>query len=480
MSFLTSYPQFKIIKDISKRKKVKVYLVGGFLRDHFLGIKKNDFDFAVSKDALKVAKSFAEKIKGAYVLLDEERECARVAKRIKGALFTFDFAGFRAKTFFGDLSHRDFTINTFSVDLDEVEDNSELDGLICDLKKGLKDLEDKIIKMTSIGIFKEDPLRMLRAFSLQATLGFKIETKTKRQIIKDVALIRNVSPERIREELFKILGSCRAAKTLKQMYSIKLLEILIPQIRVMFDCKQGAYHHLDVWPHSLETVVQFEKLAEELKSDLEIRDYLTNGDEEQGLNYRNRIGLIKLAALLHDIGKPDTRKKEGERLTFHAHERVGKNLVRDISKNLKLSTKERFVLEDLVFFHLRPGYLSNFKKPSDKMIYRFFRDTKEEAVSVLLLSLADQRSTRGALTSESDQKHHEEICFNLIKKYFEKKKEKPFAPLINGNDIMKVLNIQSSPLVGKILNEVIELQNLGKVKTKKEALEKAKLIKNRE
>ncbi|MBU1995718.1 MAG: HD domain-containing protein [Candidatus Omnitrophica bacterium] len=477
MSFLKSYPQIKIIKDISKGKKVKVYLVGGYLRDHFLGVEKTDFDFAVSKDALKIAKLFAEKIKGAYVLLDEERECARVAKKVRGTLFTFDFAGFRAKTFLGDLSHRDFTINTFSVDLDEVKENSELDGLICDLKKGLKDLEAKTIKMTSAGVFKEDPLRMLRAFSLQATLGFKIEAKTTQQIIKDVALIRNVSAERIREELFKFLGSEEAAKTLKQMHSIKLLEILIPQIRVMFDCKQGAYHHLDVWPHSLETVVQFEKLVKELESDVEIQDYLRNGAGPQRCSDRNRVGLIKLAALLHDIGKPDTRKKEGERLSFHAHERVGKNFVREISKNLKLSTKERFVLEDLVFYHLRPGYLSNYKKPSDKMVYRFFRDAKEEVVSVLLLSLADQRSTRGELTSESDQKHHEEICFDLIKKYFEKKKEKPFVPFINGNDVMKALKIKPSPLVGKILNEVIELQNLGKVKTKKEALAKAKLLK---
>lgn len=479
MSFLKNYPQIKIIKDIAKKKKAKVYLVGGYLRDHFLGIEKTDFDFAVSRGALKVAKLFAQNIKGAYVLLDEERECARVAKKAKGKLFTFDFAGFRAGTFLEDLSHRDFTINTFSVDIGDLKDSSDIDDVICDLKKGLKDLRSKCIKMNSVGVFKEDPLRILRAYSLQATLGFKIEAKTKQQIKKDIALIRNVSPERIREELFKILSSDLAAMTLKQMHSIKLLEILIPQIRVMFDCKQGGYHHLDVWPHSLETVVQFEKLVEEVKSDFEIQDYLNNNADIQGQVCKNRLALIKLAALLHDIGKPDTRKKEGERLSFHAHERVGKYFVRDIAIKLKLSTKERFVLEDLVFFHLRPGYLSNFKKPSDKMVYRFFRDAKDEAVSVLLLSLADQRSTRGELTSESDQVHHEQMCFGLIKKYFEKKKEKPFVSLINGNDVVKTLKIKPSPLVGKILAEIMELQVLGKVKTKKEALAKAKLIKEK-
>ena len=122
MPFLLDYPQLKIIRDIAKRKKLSVHLVGGFLRDFLLGSQKEDFDFAVNKNALGMARSFSKKIKGAYILLDEERGCARVAKKFNGNLYTFDFADFRTKTFKGDLAHRDFTINTLSLDLIKLND----------------------------------------------------------------------------------------------------------------------------------------------------------------------------------------------------------------------------------------------------------------------------------------------------------------------------------------------------------------------
>ncbi len=472
MPLLSDYPQLKIIQDIAAKNNVSVYLVGGFLRDTLLGTAKKDFDFAVEKNALKIARSFSKRIKGAYVLLDEERGCARIAKKTKGELYTFDFADFRAKTFQEDLAHRDFTINTLSVDLSELEASTEIDDVLMDVKRGLKDIKDKRIKRTSVRAFKEDPLRMLRAFSLKATLGFKIELKTLNQIRKEKDLIHHVSYERIREELFKILGTDHAAPILKSMDRVGLLERIIPQIKIMVGCKQGTYHHLDVWPHSVETVVQLERIFHQVKDSDEITGYL---NEPLGGN-RSRKVIMKLAALLHDIGKPDTRKRERGRISFHGHEHVGKNIVKHIAKMLKLSVRERHALEDMVRWHLRPGYLSNFKQPSEKAIYRYFRDTREEGVSTLLLSLADQRSTRGPATTQRDQAHHKSICLGLVHRYFEKKDEKPFIRLINGNDLIKKLKLKPSPLFTKILSEIEEKQVLGKLKNKKEALTLAKKI----
>ncbi|MCK5179416.1 MAG: CCA tRNA nucleotidyltransferase, partial [Candidatus Omnitrophica bacterium] len=248
MPLLSDYPQLKTIHDIAKQKKVSVYLVGGFLRDFLLGTQKKDLDFAVEKNALDVALAFSKKIKGAYVLLDEARGCARVAKKIKGALYTFDFADFRDKTFEGDLARRDFTINTLSVDLSKVKAKTELADALMDVKRGIKDITDKRIKRVSVRAFKEDPLRMMRAFSLKAILGFKIELKTLNQIRKEKDLICNVSYERIREELFKILEVDQSSPIIKSMDRAGLLEKIIPQVKIMFDCKQGTYHHLDVWP----------------------------------------------------------------------------------------------------------------------------------------------------------------------------------------------------------------------------------------
>jgi len=462
----------KIIRDIAKRKNVSIHLVGGFLRDHALGSNGYDFDFAVEKKALEIARLFAQKIKGAYILLDAERGCARVAKRKQGRIMTFDFSDFRAKTFRQDLNLRDFTINTLSVDLFQWDPDHKIEGVLKNFKSALKDLREKRIKMVSPKAFDDDPLRMLRAFSLKATLSFKIERRTLDQIKKKKHLIREVSYERIRDELFKILETDQAINELKTMARIGLLENIIPQIRVMYRCKQGAYHHLEVWPHSLQTVWEAEKIYLDVKKNPEIADYF----EEKLGGQRTRKALWKLAALLHDIGKPDARRKKDGKFYFYGHERVGQHIVRHVSKMLKLSTRERHILEDMVRWHLRPGYLSNFRKPTERAIYRYFRDTKDEALSILLLSLADQRSTRGPLTTENDQRHHEKICLKLVKQYFDKKKEKPFTRFINGDDLIKTLKLQPSPLFGKILSEVEEKQILGKIKTKKEALVLAKEI----
>lgn len=493
MTNIKNYPQLKEIRDLAKKRKVSVFLVGGFLRDKLIGRDGLDFDFAVERDALKLAKSFSKKIKGAYVELDKERGCARVVHRIRNSnsvrsrqkskissgpkkaqyeVAIFDFADFRAKTIRGDLARRDFTINTLSIDLLKADLNTDFNDMTLDTKSGFKDIKAKRIKMVSSEAFKEDPLRMLRAFSLQALLDFKIDQTTLAQIKKNKKLLHSVSPERIREEFLKILTTQNAYKNLVQMDKIGFLEEVIPQITVMFKCAQGGYHHLDVWKHTLEAVKQMERVFDEV-NDAEINAYL---DEKIGGDHPRRA-LMKFAMLLHDIGKPDTKQKDGKKFHFYGHERVGKDITRHIAHMLKFSTKQRYLVQDLVLWHLRPGYLSNFKKPSERMIFRFLRDAKTEAVSILLLSLADQRATRGPLTSTADQKHHEKIALSLVKRYFDKLKEKPFVRLLDGDDVLKALKLKPSPLVGKILREIEEAQVLGKVTTKKEALALARKIK---
>lgn len=463
-------PYIDTIQDAVKSRKVQCFLVGGFLRDVYVGVPQNDFDFAVSKDALKVARVLAKQIKGSYILLDEEHACARVAKKIKGVLFTFDFADFRAKTIKGDLALRDFTVNTLAVNIENIKPDSNLDEIIF-TKAAKADFQTKTVRMVKKKAFADDPLRILRAFALTATHNFKIAKETQEQIKKDAALIDSVSYERITTELFKILESPRAYHVIKSMDRLKVLDRVIPQIKIMYGCTQGAYHHLDVWRHSLETIKQFDEIVQDMRDDRDTVDYLDTviaGD-------RRRKGLIRLALLLHDIGKPDTRKKRPEGgYSFYSHEYVGKKIAHHVCKLLKLSTKERRIVEDMVQYHLRPGYISNFKRPSAKMLLRYFRDTADEAASIALLSLADQRSTRGPMTTDEDQKHHEKICQRLVKDYFNKKKEEPFVPLLTGRDLIEHLKLKPSPLFGKILKQIEEEQLLGKVKTKEEALAKAK------
>jgi len=278
-----------------------------------------------------------------------------------------------------------------------------------------------------------------------------------------------------------------------------LLEQVIPQLTVMERVHQGGYHHLDVWRHSLEVVHQFEELLKELSfprkresrtlvssgSPINPPKSVADGDDNKFIqDYlqaeiaagHKRYALLKFACLVHDIGKPDTKKKEAGRMTFHGHEHVGARMVRIIAHQMKLSVKERHFLEDLTTWHLRPGYLSNFKKPSQRMIFRFLRDTKEEALSVLFLSLADQRSTRGPLTTKAKLQHHQKICQDVIKRFIQQKDQKPLVRLITGYDLIKKLKLKPSPLFAKVLSGVGEAQSLGKISTKKEALVLARKI----
>jgi poly(A) polymerase len=379
---------------------------------------------------------------------------------------TFDFADFRKGTLKDDLAHRDFTVNTLCVDIENLNRRRTLDDILIDVRGGFKDLKSKKIRMVSKRSFREDPLRLIRAFSLQAMLGLTIEKRTLRQIRKDKNLISEVAYERIRDEFFKILSTPYASYNLKMIDRIGLLKEIIPQVAVMYRVKQGGYHHLDVWRHSLQTVVVLEGVFEEFKNNSDIWKYI---NEPLGGD-RIRLSLLKLAALLHDIGKPEARKKENGKTTFYGHERIGRNMVRHIAFLLKLSTKERYALEDIVLWHLRPGYLSNVTSPTRRAIFRYFRDTKDEALSILLLSLADQRATRGPLTTDYDQRHHAIIVRKLIKTYLDKKKETPFIRLINGHDLIRELKLEPSPLFAKILREVEEKQATGLIATKKEAL----------
>ena len=454
-----------LLDKLALSRKQKLFLVGGALRDQRLGRAGHDLDFAVLSGAIPLARKFAAAIKGAFVLLDQESGCARVAKKTPLGLWTYDFADFRAKTLKGDLARRDFTINTLTVALKDVIDGKK--ERFQSHPKALSDLKSKTIRMAGVRAFQDDPLRLLRAYSLKAQLGFKIDPVTLLRIKAERALIRKVSPERIREELFKILVSPRAASVIKSMDRDGMLVEVMPQIRVMYGVKQGGYHHLDVWQHSLEVLVQFEKLLKEFSADTALKAYL---DEELGGGH-SRLAVLKLACLLHDIGKPDTKKKEpGGRTSFHTHEHAGRRIARIMAQQLMLSTRERYALEDMVMHHLRPGYLSNFKRPSDKAVFRYFRDAKDEAVSIVLLAMADQRSTRGPLTTAYDVKHHRDICLSLLKTYFAKKNEKPFVRLLNGNDLIKEFALEPGPRFSKILAQVEEAQHLGKITTRADAV----------
>ncbi len=468
----------KPIYNFAKARKVKLYLVGGALRDLILNRRKDnpDFDFCLKRSAISFGSALAKKLKTGFVILDEEHAACRLVKKIEGKYYTFDFTDFRAQTLENDLLHRDFTINSLALSLSDVFLGQDLNALIIDPYSGRADLINKIIRVTHKNSFKEDPLRILRAFSFSCMLGFVLSKETKLLVNKDKQKISSVSSERIRDELFKVFDSNQAYAALVTLDKLKILEMIFPEIKSMRKIGQGPYHHLDVWQHTLETLRQFEILLGEADKDIQVKEYL----DEQVSSLRKRSSLIKLACILHDVGKPAAMRREKKKIIFHGHERVGLEITRIISRRLKLSNDECHCLERIVLCHLRPGYLADNINPSERAIFRYFRDTGTDALAVLLLSLADQRATKGPLTTALSRTRHEKTVKALIGRLLKKKDEKKPGRFLNGNDVMRKFKLPASPLIGKVLSELEEAQAVGKIKNKEEAFQlAAKIIKKR-
>ncbi len=465
----------------SELKKIRLYIVGGFLRDIILARRENtaDIDFALRKNAIKFTADLARRLKAGFVVLDKTTGCARLIKKDGKRVFTLDFSNFRGENLGQDLSRRDFSINAMAIELkifleSFVKTNNPelLSGFLIDPYGGLKDLESGIIRVVSRLAFDDDPLRLLRAFSLSCILNFKIEPQTLNLVDKKRNRLKTVSFERIRDELFKILKSSRAYEFLTQLDQHRIIELIVPEIKAMRRINQGPYHHLNVWQHTLETVRQIEKIFKNSARNQNIMDYL-NQEISSG---RSRGELITLGGFIHDIGKPATLRIEDGKISFHGHERRGSEMVKKITRRLKLSNDEDFLLRRMVFLHLRPGYLANNSVLTPRAKFRFFRDAAEEAVSVLLISLADQRATCGCLATPGSRRRHERVVRRLIKDYFRKDKEKKPVRLINGDNLIKRFKLQPSPLIGRILSQVQEAQAIGRIKTKQEALKIAEGI----
>ena len=467
----------KPIYNFALVKKVKLYLVGGVLRDLILKRKKEnpDFDFCLKSNALNFGRLLAKKIKAAFVVLDQDHGACRLVKNIDEQVYTFDLSDFRAKILEKDLLHRDFTINSLALELKDVFSSKDLDTLIIDPYLGRDDLKRKIIKVTGRNSFKEDPLRILRAFSFSCILNFNLDKETFKLAKRERNRISVVSAERIREELFKIFDSVTSYTSLVVLDKLGILELIFPEIKHMRRIAQGPYHNLDIWQHTLETLNQFEQILKSINKG-QVDNYL----KENISGLHKRSSLLKLACILHDVGKPKALRREKGKIIFHGHERIGLGLTRIICHRLKLSNEECRSLERIVLWHLRPGYLAGCVRPTQRAIFRYFRDTGNDALGVLLLSLADQRATKGPLATAVSRIRHEKIIKVLQRKLLKKNSQKKLVRFLNGNDLMRKFKLSASPLIGTVLDALEEAQAIGQIKNKKEALSlAAKIIKRK-
>jgi poly(A) polymerase len=445
-----------------------VFVVGGTVRDRWLGRATSDIDLVYPGDPTSISAKLAAKLKGKAFPLDEERGIIRVALEDGVHL---DIARQQGSTLEEDLDRRDFTINALAVRLDDWT-TPDWKKKIVDRHKGLEDLKKKQLRVVSKGAFTEDPLRLLRAFRLAAELDATIESSTLKLISKHKKLLTKPAPERVREEMLRLFCTPNAYRTLVQMDKSGLLDIVFPEAKALRRSAPVYYGKGGVLKHTLESVHHFEEVQKTLKSWFPRVHADVERHIMEPVGVYPRYAHLKWGLLLHDIGKPETAKMHKGRLRFFEHEHVGANKVPDLAQRYRWSNDETSRYAKLVRNHMRPGNLAtNEKDVTDRAIHRFFRDLGDDAVGMLLVSLGDHLTYLTPRQLKKRNSDHEKITIKMINRYYESR-EKILPPrVLNGNDIMKTFKLKPSPYIGELLKELTEAQSEGKVKTKQDALE---------
>ncbi len=462
---------------------IKAYVVGGFIRDLLLGRETADIDIAVAGNSLETASQVANALGGKYVLLDKVNAIGRVILTdqeipIANKPLELDFSPLRGSVK-EDLAQRDFTIDAMAIELNKLAEG-HCDVPIIDPFNGLGDLREGVVRTVSPGAFQSDAARLLRGVRLAYELGFSIEHQTEALIQRHSHLVSGVAGERVREELVRLLAIPGAEKLLSHLDELGLLTAIIPELASVKGVTQPKEHFWDVFDHSLETVVAVSFLLREgdwAYATEEVRalspwsaklDEHFNQIVSGGSTKRN---LIKLAALLHDIAKPQTKTLEANgRIRFLGHGNEGADMVVGILKRLRFSSKEIKLVENQVRYHLRPTQMSQEGLPSPRAIYRFFRDAGEAGVDILFLSLADHLATRGPNLKLEPWREHTQVVSYVLDKRFEEERVVTPPKLISGHDLINVFGLSPGPEIGQLLELVREAQASGKLKTREETL----------
>jgi poly(A) polymerase len=419
----------------------RLALVGGPVRDALLGRLGNDLDFTTDarpEATKKILQAWAENV------WDTGIEFGTVAG--KRGDTTVEVTTYRTESYDpesrkpdveygdsinGDLSRRDFTVNAMALEL--TTKNPEF----IDPFNGLEDLAKKVLRTPTKAenSFSDDPLRMMRAARFASQLGFEIAPDVL-QAMKDMAgRISIISAERVRDEFTKMLMSKNPRNGITLLVETGLAEIVLPEIPKLRLEIDEHHHHKDVYEHSITVL-------------------------EQAISQEERLGgpnlIIRLAALLHDIGKPKTRNLiAGGGVSFHHHEIVGARLTKARLKNLRFDGDTIDQVETLVALHLRfHGYGDG--EWTDSAVRRYVRDAGDLLVHLHVLTRADC-TTRNAKKAERLAKTYDALEARIAKLMEEEELSK-IRPDLDGAQVMKLLDIKPSAAVGKALDFLLELR----------------------
>ena len=423
----------KVISELSDETQINAFLVGGCVRDLMLNplAESIDVDIMVEGDGIDFAEKLARKINVPKIVPFKKFATAKIPFKE----YEIEVASARLEKYDessrspsevvmsnieDDLLRRDFTINAMAVSL-----NKENFGEFFDPFNGMEDLSKNILRtpLDSDTTFSDDPLRMMRAAYFASKLSLAIDPSCLESIKNNAERITIVSQERKTNELLKILGTKKPSIGLNILQEAGLMEFVFPEIAVMYGLDQSnEYHHKDIFYHTLEVVDNAAQLSDKLD--------------------------LRLAALVHDIAKPKTRRlSKSKGYTFYGHDDVGARMLKGISSNMKFSNSTRDYIAKLTALHLRPISLAK-KDVTDSAIRRLIVDAGEEIDDLMKLCRAD-------ITTKNPKNITKYLGnFDRVEKrmneVIEIDKLKAFQSPVRGDEIMKMFDLGPGKEVGKI------------------------------
>lgn len=447
----------EILSKIIDKFDNEIYLVGGTVRDFYMGLESTDRDIIVmDEDARDFALKLSELFQATFVPLDEENKIYRIV--LPDKINYIDVTNPLGDSIEKDLMRRDLTINAIAVNIRT--------GELIDISGGVTDIMNKCINYVNELNFVDDPLRLLRVYRFQALYGFQLAPETINAVCKYSDLIHKPAVERINYELLKLFGGEYAHVALENMNKTWILEEIFPFVKELKQVPPNSHHHLDLFHHSIETAKQVQILYNEAPD--EVKEHLRRID----FGGFSRLAHLKLAAFMHDIGKFSTWTIEEGKHRFIKHDDVGSKMSVKILKDLHFSNKQIDYISSMIKYHIYPSHVMTSPQITEKIMMRYVRKMDTNSIDAIILAQADRLSARGPEITDQIVERNITSLNMLLRFYLEARETlKPLPKLLSGNDVMQILNIKPSKRLGEIMDALHEAQISGDVITKEHAIE---------